>query len=36
MKTAMAIRNNVSMALDFFEPVDGFVNHPANDKQGYE
>jgi hypothetical protein len=26
--------NNAIIILDFFEPVDGFVNYPAEDQQG--
>jgi hypothetical protein len=34
MNTATAIRNNAIIILDFFEPINGFVNYPAEDQQG--
>jgi len=36
MNTAMAIINKViiMVLLNFFEPVNGFVKHPAQQEQG--
>jgi hypothetical protein len=36
MKTAIAIRNNTVIVLNFFEPVDGFIAYPDEDQQGNE
>jgi hypothetical protein len=36
MNTAMEMMNNAIIALNFFEPVNRFEDHPAAYQQGYE